>query len=279
MTDLLNLRNIDGCYGKTKVINGISLAVRRGELLALIGPNGAGKTSVVKIMCRTMKPAAGTVEFEGQDVWQMRARDYARKVAHVRQSETLAWPFTVEQVVLMGRYPHRGWLSAYTLEDRHAVDEAIELTGLQTMKGRALHTLSGGEAQRAMLARALAQNPELLILDEPVAHLDIKHQIEVLNTARSFTTRGLSVVICLHDLTLAALYADRVALLEHGVVRVEGSPEHVLNKSDLEEVYGTPVLVGRFPGINRLTINAVPEWVEEGIRQGRDNECVDNRRR
>ena len=103
------------------------------------------------------------------------------------------------------------------------------------MKGRALHTLSGGEAQRAMLARALAQNPELLILDEPVAYLDIKHRLEVLNTARSFTTRGLSVVICLHDLTLAALYADRVALLEHGVVRAEGSPEQVLNKSDLEK--------------------------------------------
>ncbi len=270
MSDLLSLRNIDACYGKTKVIDGISLAVRRGELLALIGPNGAGKTTLVKIMCRVMKPTAGTFEFEGQDPWRIPARDYARKVAHVRQSEKLAWPFTVEQVVLMGRFPHRGWLAAYTAEDRRVVDEALELTGLESLKHRGLHTLSGGEAQRAMLARALAQSPELLILDEPVAHLDIKHRLEVLNTARSFAAKGLSVVVCLHDLTLAALYADRVALLEHGVVRSEGSPEKVLNKADLEEVYGTPVLVDRFPGIDRPKITAVPAWVEKGILEARD---------
>ena len=270
MSDLLTVRNIDACYGKTKVIDDVSLSVRRGELLALIGPNGAGKTTLVKVMCRVMKPTAGQVVLEGQDAWQIRARDYARKVAHVRQSEKLAWPFTVEQVVLMGRFPHRGWLASYTGADRRAVDEALEVTGLESLRGRALHTLSGGEAQRAMLARALAQAPELLILDEPVAHLDIKHRLEVLDTARTFAARGLSVVVCLHDLTLAALYADRVALLEHGVVRSEGSPEDVLNKRDLEEVYGTPVLVDRFPGIDRPKITAVPAWIEEGILNGRE---------
>lgn len=265
MTPLLQLRDVDAGYSGTKVIDGVSLTVRRGEILALIGPNGAGKSTLSKLICRIKKPFAGIVELDGHDVWRIRAKEYARKVAYVRQSEKIAWPFTVEQVVFMGRFVHRGWLVPYTSEDREKVDAALELTGLMHLRKRTLDTLSGGEAQRAVLARSIAQDPSLLVLDEPVAHLDIKHQLEVLDSVRSFAADGLSVVVCLHDLTLTALYADRVALLHGGKVQLDGSPEKVLNKEDLEYVYGTPVQIDQFPGINRLKITAVPEWVDKKL--------------
>ena len=126
------------------------------------------------------------------------------------------------------------------------------------MRDRTVHTLSGGEAQRAMIARSLAQSPEILVLDEPIAHLDLRHQVEVLETVRGFAAKGLAVVICLHDLTQAAFYADRVALLQDGLLRAVDRPERVLTETGLEEVYGTPVAVGRFPGTDRLMVAPMP---------------------
>ncbi len=271
MRPLLCLRNVNAEYGKTRVIDGVSLSVRRGEILSLIGPNGAGKTTLSKLMCRVMRPTAGSVELDGRDVWQIQAKHYARHVAHVRQSEKLAWSFTVEQVVLMGRFAHRGWMSAYKSEDHRVVEKTLEMTGLRELKHRTVDTLSGGEAQRTMLARAIAQDPRLLVLDEPVAHLDIKHQLRVLDMVRCFASDGRSVVVCLHDLTLTALYADRVALLCDGALRTEGRPEQVLNKKDLEAVYGTPVQISRFPGIGKLKISAIPEWAEQDPAGGENS--------
>ena len=263
MSRLLRLAHVDAGYGTNRVIRDVSLSVRNGELTALIGANGAGKTTLTKLMCRTMKPLAGSVELDGQDVWQMSARRYSRQVACVKQSERIAWPFTVEQIVFMGRFVHRGWISSHTSEDHSIVEHSMAMTGISGLRKRTFDTLSGGEAQRVVLARAIAQEPRLLILDEPVAHLDIKYQMEVLNTIRSFVMKGLAVVICLHDLTLTALYADSVALMHEGEIRIAGCPGKVLNEADLKEAYGTNVHVGKFPGIDKLRITPVPEWADQ----------------
>lgn len=260
MNAILAVQSIDADYGGRPVVQDASVELTSGAMVALIGPNGAGKSTLTKVMARIKRPAAGVVELHGRDIWKMTAWAYSRHVAYVAQTVGVAWPYTVEQIVSMGRFAHRGWLSPYTASDREAVDRALAMTGLEALRERSFHTLSGGEAQRAILARAIAQEPEVLILDEPVAHLDVKYQIEILNVVRGFIDDGIAVVICLHDLALTALYADRVVLIESGRIRANGDPEEVLNKHDLEAVYGTPVAIDRYPGTGRLRISAVPDW-------------------
>jgi iron complex transport system ATP-binding protein len=266
MSPALALQNVYAGYGKTQVLEDISISVTSGEILAVIGPNGAGKTTLSKVMCRTLKPFSGQVEFAGKDVWEYRSREFARRVARVRQSERLSWPFTVEEIVKLGRFAHRGWLAPYTPEDFESIESALRVTGLGDLRQRAFDTLSGGEAQRTMVARAVAQDPELLVLDEPVSHLDIKHRMEVLDTARELSDQGRAVVVCLHDLTLAALYADRVALMRKGKLFNIGTAPEVLNAEDLEEVYGTPVEVTRFEGFDKLRITALPAWAHRIVK-------------
>ena len=263
----MRLEYIRAGYGRREVLKGITLTVHSGEILALIGPNGAGKTTLIRIMCRVLKPDTGQVMLDGQNIWSMQARSFARKVARVSQNERLSWPFTVNQVVRMGRFAHRGWISAYTREDHEAVDEAIRATGLWEHRGRSIHTLSGGEAQRAMVSRAIAQRPEILVLDEPVAHLDVKHRIDVLDTIRGLTNAGLAVIVSLHDLNLTALYADRIALLSDGEVRTLARPKQVLTRENLEPVYGTRMMIGRYPGIERLMVTPIPTWLSESVEE------------
>ena len=265
----LELRAVRGGYAGVEVLRGISLAVRPGELVALIGPNGSGKTTLLRTMGRLLRPLAGQVLLDGADLWKLGARRVARSVGWVPQNARLAWPFTVQQVVALGRFPHRGWIAAWTAEDHRAVDEALAATGMEAHRDRPLGTLSGGEVQRAMLARVLAQRPRLLLLDEPVAHLDMKYKIAVLDLARGLARRGLAVVISLHDLNLAGLYADRVILLADGRVFAEGPPERILARENLEAVYETRVIVGRYPGRDgRPLVNPVPGWLEPGPESG-----------
>ena len=262
----MTLERIRAGYGQREILKGVSLTARSGEVLALIGPNGAGKTTLIRTMCRVLKPFSGRALLDGKGIWAMKTRCFAQTVARVSQNERLSWPFTVYQVVTMGRFAHRGWLSVYTKEDHDVVDGAIRAAGLWDLRGRAIDTLSGGEAQRVMVARALAQRPKVLVLDEPVAHLDIKHRIDVLDTVRSLASSGMAIVVSLHDLNLAALYADRIALLSDGRVRILDSPEHVLTKENLEGVYGTRMVIGKYPGNGRLTITPIPAWLAAKTR-------------
>ncbi len=249
-----------GYNGKT-VLKSITLTFGQGELLALIGPNGAGKTTLSRLLYKAIKPSAGRVVFDGKNVWKYKETDFARKVAHVGQSERIAWPFTVGQIVEMGRFAHRGWIAPYTARDRSIINEALSVTGLLDLTNRPVDTLSGGEVQRALLARAIAQQPRFFILDEPVTHLDIKYQIDVLDTARSLADSGLGVIVCLHDLSLTGLYADRVVLVDNGEIRIQGSPEQVLVKDIIEEVYRAPVHVDTFPGTKKIYVTPLPSFV------------------
>ncbi|MGQ9554652.1 MAG: ABC transporter ATP-binding protein [Anaerolineae bacterium] len=235
-------------YKGRAVLQDLRLATRPGSVLALAGPNGAGKTTLLRALARLLRPHAGTVLLDGRDVWTLSERETARRLGLVPQGEASDWPLTVEQVVALGRAPHRGWFLPYSTSDRIAVDAALEQTGLAPLRQRLLAELSGGERQRVLIARALAQQPQVILLDEPTAHLDLRYQGAVLGLSRRLAHEcGLAVVMSLHDLNLAALYADRMALIADGGLVAEGAPDAVLTPDHLQRAYGVPVAVGRHP--------------------------------
>lgn len=236
---VLEAKNIHFKYSEEPVLTDISLKAEPGKILAIIGPNGSGKTTLIKILGRILKAHSGIVLLNNKNIWSV--HDAARKIAWVAQNNKLAWPFSVKQIALMGRFPHRGWLSSYTKDDYKAVEQALNKTGLKELKDRLINTLSGGEVQRAIIARALAQEPDILLLDEPVAHLDLKYKVAVINLIKNLADHGIAVVISLHDLNLAAQYADRVILLKGGKLFAAGVPSSILNQKNLEEVYETKV--------------------------------------
>jgi iron complex transport system ATP-binding protein len=259
----LSINEVDAGYGREPFLRGISLSVEPGEVLALIGPNGSGKTTLIRAICRILKPLAGTVTLDGRNIWDLSVRAAARRIARVPQTGNTAWPFTIHQIVTLGRFPHRGWLGSYTGEDERITNEALAITGLWDLRHRVVTTLSGGEQQRAMIARALAQTPDILVLDEPVAHLDLKYQVSVLDLLRTLAGQGLTVVVSLHDLNHAALYADRIALLQAGRLRGLGRPEEILRRETIEEVYETPVLVSRHPDRDLPLVTPIPRAIEK----------------
>lgn len=235
-------------YGARMVLNGFSLSLRKGEFLAVVGPNGCGKSTLVKAVSRAMRPAAGTVSLAGRDIWRMKPRELARQVAVVAQETGVEFDFTVEEVVAMGRLPYLSRFRRDSEADDRAVRCALEATNTAALANRLVTGLSGGERQRVMVARALAQEPDLLILDEPTAHLDIAHQIELLDLTRRLNReRGLTVIAVLHDLNLAAQYAGRLLMMKDGRRFADGSPAEVVTEATVAAVYGSRVKVTVHP--------------------------------
>jgi iron complex transport system ATP-binding protein len=241
----LQLSGLTVAYGDQPVLCGVDLRVEAGEFVGVLGPNGSGKTTLLRA-ARGLTPArAGTVELFGRPVARWRDRDLARRGAVVPQRDESAFPFTVEETVLMGRSPHVGGLAFETAHDRAVAAAALEELDLLPLRGRVVTELSGGERQRTIVARALAQEPELLLLDEPTASLDIRHQVAVLGLlARRNRERGLTVVTVLHDLNLASLFCDRVVLLSEGRVHADGPTAEVVTYANVKAVYRTEVYVG-----------------------------------
>ena len=246
-------------YNGTDVIKGVDLSAERGEILAIIGPNGAGKTTLLKLLAGIIRPRKGIVLLGGHDIRRVPPRSRARMVGLVPQSESNAWPITVEQMVALGRAPHRGWLMPLTSRDRTIIEEVLGITGLDTLRDRPVTALSGGERQLALIARALAQQPGVLLLDEPTAHLDLRHQSEVMGLLRRLAHReGLAVVMTSHDVNQAAMYADRMALLAEGEIKAAGTPRRVLRPELLADVYGVQVAVGSHPVRDTPLVVPVP---------------------
>jgi iron complex transport system ATP-binding protein len=244
----LHVDEVTGGYGGAPVLTEFSLRVRRGEFLAVVGPNGCGKSTLVKLISRVLRPAAGKVLLGGRDVAGLKVRDLARQMAVVAQETGAEFDFTVEEVVAMGRLPHLPRFRGETEADRRAVTEALEATATVHLKDRMVTQLSGGERQRVMVARALAQEPSLLVLDEPTAHLDIAHQVELLDLIRRLNReRNLTVVAVLHDLNLAAQYAHRLLMMKAGRLFAEGAPAEVVTEEHVAAVYGSRVKVTRHP--------------------------------
>jgi iron complex transport system ATP-binding protein len=226
----------------------LSLAVAPGEILGVIGPNSAGKTTLIRLLTRVVRPAAGRILLGGRALDAVPAAVLAREVAVVPQELPHAFPFTVEQLVLMGRYPHDPGRYFESGADRAVARAAMEATGVADLAALPLDQLSGGERQRAVLARALAQDPRLLVLDEPTAHLDLRYQAECVGLLRRLNReRGLTVILVAHDLNLAAEVSDRLLLLSAGRVARVAAPEQVLDEELLREVYGCDVIVDKAP--------------------------------
>ncbi len=240
----LRIHEVDCAYDGHTVVSHLSLEARPGEVLAIIGPNGVGKSTLLRAMARLMRPEQGKVLLADRDLWQIPPREVARELAFSPQSAGGQWSATVEQTTELGRAPHRGWFLPLTKQDRAVTDKTLELVGLSHLRERIVTELSGGEQQRVVLARVLAQEPSVLLLDEPTSHLDLKYQTHILGLVRQLAHQEwLTVVVSLHDLNLAALYADRLALLSEGKLVAVGSPAEVLTSERLTQVYGVPVVV------------------------------------
>lgn len=245
------------------VVDGLTFDVEAGEILGIVGPNGSGKTSLLKLLAKVLRPQTGHMALFGRDLGLMAQLDVARIVAFVPQESPQVFSFTVMETVLMGRYPHHqgatwsagfGWESA---EDLSIAEQALQYADLTHLAGRSVMDLSGGERQRCMIARALAQEPQVLLLDEPTAFLDLQHQMEICAIVRRLKEeRGLTVVLVSHDLNLASQYCDRILMLKAGALFRLGSPHEVIDADVLRAVYGCDVLIDRHPesGVPRVTM-------------------------
>ena len=234
---LLDALGVGVALGGRPVLRDVSFQIRAGERVALVGPNGAGKTTLLRALVGLL-PTTGTLCLLGRPVHEWSARDRAREVALVRQQTSLAVDFTVAEIVGLGRAPHLGWLDALGAPDRARVDAALDALDLAAFADRPVPALSGGEQQRVFLAQALAQDAPLLLLDEPTAHLDIRHQLDLLRRVRRLADGGRTVVAAIHDLELAARFADRVLALADGRLVAGGTPADVFTPARLRAVFG-----------------------------------------
>jgi iron complex transport system ATP-binding protein len=265
----LELRAVSARYDGEPVITDVTCAVGAGEFVGLVGANGSGKSTVVRVMSRVLRPVAGQVLLDNRNLYHLPARQAARRIAVVPQDAAYHFDFSVLEVVLMGRSPHLG---RFTLErpcDYAAAERALRLTGITHLAARPVRATSGGERQRVAIARALAQEPELLILDEPTAHLDINHQIEVLDLARTLN-RGqrVAVVVVMHDLNLAAQYCERMLLLHQGRLVAQGTPQEVITARHVRQAYGAEVAVKRHPVTGRPYFTLLSRLPTAAAREG-----------
>ncbi|MFA9517383.1 heme ABC transporter ATP-binding protein [Halopenitus sp. H-Gu1] len=258
----IRARDLVVSFGDLTVLDGVSLAVDRGTFLGLVGPNGAGKTTLLRALRGTLTPDRGTVTVGGDDVTDLSARAVGRRIASVPQETALPFSFTVEEVVEMGRTPHLSRFDTPGAEDRNAVKRAMERTDVVRFADRSIESVSGGERQRVLLARALAQGTPTLLLDEPTGSLDINHAVRTLELVRDLVADGKTVVAAIHDLNLAARYCDELALLADGRLKSSGPPERVLTASTLRDAFDARTLVTERPGSTSPLVTALPDDID-----------------
>ena len=251
MTALLSARAVGFSFGAKTVLENASLALEPGAFSVVVGPNGSGKTTLLRLLSGVLRPASGAVELRGRAIARFSRREVARALAVVPQEIRVPFSFSVRELVAMGRAPHLGALGREAAADTARVDEALAALGLQSFAARSFATLSGGEKQRVLLARALAQEADLLLLDEPTAHMDLGHRYRTLEWLGEWLGRAVerrAVLLVTHDLVLAARFADRLWLLERGRVAASGAPEDVLTSERIARVYGVEARVRVGPG-------------------------------
>jgi|YNPNPStandDraft_1061719.scaffolds.fasta_scaffold00772_8 iron complex transport system ATP-binding protein len=257
MISSFRVDNLCAGYGDHAVLNCVSLELGSGDFLGVIGPNGSGKTTLLRSMSRVLKPLQGKVCLDGRDIYCIPSREFARKVAVVPQETFVPFEFSVLEIVLMARSPRMGRFAFESNRDVEVALEALALTGTIHLRDRTINALSGGERQRVLLARALAQEPEILLLDEPTSHLDISFQFEIMDLVLSLNRdRGLTVLAVLHDLNLASHYCDRLVMMGAGEIKATGSPNQVLTADAVRRVYGAEVWVRQHPTTRRPYIIA-----------------------
>lgn len=235
---MLEVTDLTLGYEGKDIISALSLKVERGELLTIAGPNGSGKSTLLRAMAHTLRPRGGRIMLNGRPLAALKSRERARKLAFLPQNHNLAGGFTVRELVGYGRYPHFNWQGREGKRDREVIEWALEVTGLKGMKERFISTLSGGEQQRVWIAMAIAQEADLLLLDEPTTFLDIHHQLEILALIKELNREWKrTVIMVLHDLNQAARFSDRLVVLKDGAIYSEGRPGEVLTEKTLAEVF------------------------------------------
>ena len=255
----IEIRDLAVSLGDTRILTGITAAVGEGTFVGLVGPNGAGKSTLLRTINGILGPDAGTVRVDGEDVHDLPAAAVSRRIATVPQDTSLSFDFDVREVVAMGRTPHRSRFGSPTAADRERVEAALDRTETAEFADRPITAVSGGERQRVVLARALAQDAPVLLLDEPTASLDIHHQVRTLELVRELVNEGRTVLAAIHDLNLAAHYCDELLLLSAGRVLATGTPEGVLSEANLREAFGTRAVVSRHPVTGSVYVTALPE--------------------
>lgn len=230
-------------------LRAVDLSVATGASVALIGPNGSGKSTLLRVASGVLRPDSGVVRLEGRSIAAMSGRQLARHLAMVEQERPMGFDFTVREVVEMGRIPYAGRFTRESGSDRRAIEHAMDLADIGGLADRSIRAISGGERQRVYLGMALAQQPEILLLDEPTTHLDLRHQVQFMSIVRQQVREGMTAIVAIHDLTLAAQSCDRIALLSEGRIVQAGAPDEVLTRAHIERVFGVRVVVDRHPDL------------------------------
>ncbi|HDS16218.1 MAG TPA: ABC transporter ATP-binding protein [Proteobacteria bacterium] len=250
---LLEVSGLSCGYGEQRVLENLNFSLWPGFFCGILGPNGCGKSTLINTICRVNEPLAGSLRFSGQDLSRISRRDLAAKIAVVPQETHVSFPFKVREIVAMGRNPHLSGLfgSGYDL-DHEKVDEALKITGISHLGERPINRLSGGERQLVLLARALAQDPQLLLLDEPTSNLDISHAVGILRlVAARVREYKMAALAVFHDLNLACVFADYLFLVKDGRIRYQGETREVITEEILAELYELPLQVYSPPGCGR----------------------------
>lgn len=254
---MVRTEDLDVSYGDTRVLQAVSLAVAGGSFIGILGPNGCGKTTLLRALSRIIEPTAGTVMVDGRDIGGYSIRDLATIMGAVPQETAVTFDFTVEEIVQMGRHPHLGRLSSMGEEDYAICRHAMEITNTAYLADRLITEISGGERQRVLIARALAQKPRVLLLDEPTSHLDISHQIEILSIIRGLIPQ-VTVIGVFHDINLAAYFCDILILMEQARIAAVGTPTAVITDRNIREIFGVEMIVRTHPITGRPY--AVPRY-------------------
>lgn len=257
MNPIISAEDISVSYGDNHVLSKMSLSVEEGRFIGILGPNGCGKTTFLRTLSRILKPDFGTVLIENQDIESFDSRTLAKTIGCVRQETDVSFPFTVREIVLMGRHPHVGRVAPLTENDLLIADEAMKTTNTLHLADRLITEISGGERQRVLIARTLAQQPKILLLDEPTSHLDINHQIEILRMIQSLTPK-ITVIGVFHDLNLASYFCDRIILMGNGSILAQGTPAEVLTSERILSSFQIRMIVATHPLTGKPHL--VPEY-------------------
>ena len=255
--------NITYSYNKgEETLKGVSINAEKGEFVGIIGPNGGGKSTLLKCIYRALKPSGGKIFLDGEDLLKMPYKKSALKMAVVGQENEIPFDFSVEEIVAMGRTPHKKLFDADTDEDKSMVHHALEHLGMENMAKKNFSKLSGGEKQRVLLARAVAQESDFFVLDEPTNHLDISYQLEIFDFIKRL---NITVVAAIHDLNMAALYCDRLYVLKNGEIVLSGKPHEVLTEENIFNVYGIKSKVAENPANGKVSISCFSGLSKKGI--------------
>lgn len=255
----ISIKNLNHRFNTTRVLSDITFDVIKGEFFIITGPNGSGKTTLMKLIAAVMKKKSGVIEISGKAIESYSGKELAVKTAFVPQLVSSDFPFTVREVVLSGRAPHQGLLGIESKKDSDIVDETLAFTDIGHLSDRRLDSLSGGERQRVFIARAICQEPSIILLDEPTSALDLSHQVKLMDLMEKLKSeKKTTIVMISHDLNLSAMYADRMLLLKEGRIVNSGKPDEVLRGDDLEAVYDCKLFIDENPFGNTPRVVPVP---------------------